>query len=103
MAQESNGTMNSPGGVGSDAARSRMRVTVAEIEREVAHLSEGMAKDTSPNPLGALRAHWADLVAQLALGPEPERRECPSCHHFGMRAATVCGYCWTKLTPLDPR
>jgi hypothetical protein len=40
-----------------------------------------------------------DLVDQLALGSEPEVRECPVCKHIGMRAATLCGYCWTKLTP----
>lgn len=46
-----------------------------------------------------MAAAWAELVAQLALGPEPEVRECPVCKHVGMRAATRCGHCWTKLTP----
>jgi len=46
-----------------------------------------------------LASSWADLVEQLALGPEPELRECPNCKKFGMRAASLCSHCWTKLTP----
>jgi hypothetical protein len=38
-------------------------------------------------------------VGQLALGPEPEYRQCPACQHTVMRVATICGHCWTKLTP----
>ena len=49
----------------------------------------------------ALLASFDDLVSQLALGPEPELRECPKCGGVGMRRATVCSGCWTKLTPPD--
>jgi hypothetical protein len=31
-----------------------------------------------------------------------DERRCPVCQHIGQRAATLCGYCWTKLTPLPP-
>ena len=53
--------------------------------------------------LTGLTGPWAELVAQLALGPEPEVRECPSCEAIGMREATKCGFCWTKLAPLPPK
>ena len=75
---------------GPDAVRSELRASVAAIERELTHLQD---------PPSALLSYWADMVKQLALGPEPEVRECPVCKHIGMRAATLCGYCWTKLTP----
>lgn len=52
--------------------------------------------------IGDLTASWAELVKVMALGPEPELRECPVCHQTGMRAATLCGYCWTKLVPIAP-
>jgi hypothetical protein len=80
-----------------DAARSRLRATVARIERELALLPRHVTTDETPTD--DLAASWADLVGQLALGPEPEVRECPVCKHIVMRAATLCGYCWTKLTP----
>jgi len=83
-----------------DAARSRMRAVVERIDQELARLPAQLAADDKDRPKGLL-ASWADLVEQLALGPEPEVRECPVCKHVGMRAATVCGYCWTKLEPLD--
>jgi hypothetical protein len=80
-----------------DAARSKLRATVARIEREISRLPTQVTDDTGSPPNGLL-ASFADLVEQLALGPEPETRECPVCKHIGMRAATLCGYCWTKLT-----
>jgi hypothetical protein len=79
-----------------DAARSRLRTTVATLEREILLVPR---KATASDPPDGLLASFADLVEQLALGPEPEVRECPVCGRPGMRAATLCGYCWTKLTP----
>jgi hypothetical protein len=73
-----------------DVRRSRLRATLASIEVELARLS---------GPANVLRASVADLVQQLALGPEPEVRSCPVCRRTVMRAATLCGHCWTKLTP----
>jgi hypothetical protein len=49
-----------------------------------------------------LMASWGELVELLALGPPPEIRECPACQHVCMRAATLCGHCWARLTPLSP-
>lgn len=78
-----------------DATRSRLRALVATIDREIALVPEqGAAK-----PSGGLLASWSELVGLLALGPEPEMRACPVCKRLGMREATLCGFCWTKLTP----
>lgn len=74
-----------------DPVRSRMRATVAAIEKQVRGLGD---KDA------ALTKAWDDLVGQLALGPEPAVRVCPKCKSLGARAAKVCGSCWTKLAPL---
>ena len=91
--------MTSPRSFGVEAERSRLRATVARIESELSGLPRKAAAGDGNAPTSALAAAWADLVEQLALGPEPELRECPVCGHVGMRAATLCGYCWTKMTP----
>jgi hypothetical protein len=91
--------MNSTLLSGPDAARSRLRATVATIERDISRLPRQLPDDDSKSPLRGLLASFADLVEQLQLGPEPELRECPVCGHSGMRAATLCGYCWAKLIP----
>lgn len=77
-----------------------MRNTVAAIERELERLQKA-SPDVGENKgaLSALAAPWADLVAQLALGPEPPTRNCPTCGAIGMRNATLCGNCWAKLVP----
>jgi hypothetical protein len=86
-----------------EAKRSRLRTIVSALEREISRLPEQTGTDGGSGPPSALAEAFADLVQQLALGPEPELRECPVCKHAGMRAATVCGYCWTKLPPLPER
>ena len=91
--------MNSPQYSGPDAARSQLRAMIASVERELARLPGPVPLENSKSPQSGLLASFADLVKQLALGPEPEVRECPVCRHVGMRTATTCGYCWTKLTP----
>ncbi len=91
--------------VGSDLARTQLRVTVAAIERELSRVT---------SPSSELLSLWSTLVGQLALGPEPEVRECPVCQHIGRLDATRCGYCWARLrvptrgtdvtvAPKDPR
>jgi hypothetical protein len=82
-----------------DSKRSRLRATVAAIEQELARLPPEVTNDNGATAAAGLRASVADLVGQLALGPEPQYRQCPTCKHTGMRVATVCGHCWTKLTP----
>jgi len=80
-----------------DAARGNLRALIESIDREITHLSPS----GGGNPETALRASWSELVKQLALGPEPATRECPTCHSVGMRAASRCGHCWAKLAPLE--
>ena len=92
--------MNNPQYPLPDADRSRLRATVATIEREISDLPRSIPTDANNKATTGLAASWADLVKQLALGPEPELRACPVCNQMGVGAATICGYCWTKLTPL---
>lgn len=88
--------MISPPSSHPDAARSRLRTAIAAIEVEIARLPE----QVTAGGVAGLRSSFSELVSLLALGPEPEIRECPVCGRIGMRAATLCGYCWTKLPPL---
>jgi hypothetical protein len=82
-----------------DAKRSRLRATIAAIERELARLPGEVTKDNGVTLAVGLRASVDDLVGQLALGPEPAYRQCPRCQRLGMNVATLCGHCWTRLTP----
>jgi hypothetical protein len=74
-----------------------LRPIVEALDREMSRLAARPEAVRGDNK--ALLASWAELVEYLALGPAPELRACPSCGAFGMRAATVCGICWTKLVP----
>jgi hypothetical protein len=86
----------------SDGDRSRLRAVVATIDRELSCLSlEGTAEDHREAQRG-LAVSWAQLVELLEVGPAPEVRECPTCRHVCMRAATLCGHCWTTLGSLPP-
>ncbi len=72
-----------------------LRPIVEALDREMALLharGEVTGGDTA-----ALLSSWAKLVEFLALGPPPELRACPFCGGVGMRAATRCGRCWSKL------
>ena len=91
--------MNKYGFSPPDAARSRLRAIVATVNGEIARLTLPVTAVDGTSPPNGLRVSWDELVEQLALGPEPDVRECPVCHHIGMREARVCGYCWTPLTP----
>ncbi len=76
-----------------------LRVFVEVVDREMSKLVDP-ADSAQSTRTGALRASWARLVGFMALGPAPELRDCPKCGHSGMRAATLCGYCWETLVPL---
>ena len=80
-----------------DDERARLRAIVATIDREMSRLPRSATTEGTDG----LIVSWAELVKLLALGPAPEVRECPVCKHIGMLAATLCGYCWTKLSPLS--
>jgi len=82
-----------------DSKRSRLRATIAEIQDRLARLPGDVTKDNGATLAEGLRTSVDDLVAQLALGPEPTYQRCPVCKHIGMSVATLCGHCWTKLTP----
>ena len=68
----------------------RLRAAVEQVDREISAL---------PATPAVLRGAWAQLVGALALAPAPATRDCPGCGMPGMREATLCGYCWKKLTP----
>jgi hypothetical protein len=74
-----------------------LRRIVEALDREMSRLA-GRPEAVS-GEYEALLASWAELVEYLALGPAPELSACPSCGAVGMRAATVCGFCWAKLVP----
>lgn len=76
----------------SDPTLSTMRSMIEIVDRELA----------AAPPSEALRTAWAQIVEALALGSEPQLRECPHCHAKGMRAASRCSRCWTALAPLPP-
>jgi hypothetical protein len=91
--------MNNPQFTGPDAVRSRLRAAMSMLERAIASLPKPTGEPGGATTPSALVAAFDDLAKQLALGPDPELRACPSCKQFGMRAATRCGNCWTRLTP----
>jgi hypothetical protein len=80
-----------------DADVVRLRTIITAIDRELSLLPGSTSGDRAGGD--ALRTSWAELVEVLALGPAPETRQCPICGHLGMRAATRCGNCWSKLSP----
>jgi hypothetical protein len=86
---------------GPDAARSYLRSVVDAVDHIISHLDEAGTGE-SCGRIDQLRERWKELVSLLALGSEPEYRECPSCRSTGMRSATKCGFCWIKLPPFIP-
>lgn len=72
-----------------------LRPIVEAVDREMSRL-RGRAH-ASDVDAAALLSSWERLVAFLALGPAPELEPCPFCGNVGMRAATRCGVCWSKL------
>ncbi len=77
----------------------RLHAAVAVVNRDLSRVCAENRDDANRANIAALSSSWRDLVELLALGPAPELRNCPECGNVGMRAATLCGYCWTRLTP----
>ena len=75
---------------------STLRALVTVVHDAVARAA---APEATADDKQALTRAWDSLVLHLALGPVPDTRACPSCGREIMRAATVCGYCWSKLVP----
>jgi hypothetical protein len=67
-----------------------IRVAVLNVENDLAPLPAA----------GAVLKSWGELVKALDLAPAPALRDCPVCGRACMRAATLCGHCWTKLDKL---
>lgn len=74
------------------------------------HLDEAarQAEPASPAAFAAAAAELrragvavADLVRLCSGEPEVDLRPCPACGKIVRAAARLCGYCWTKLTPLE--
>lgn len=78
---------------GPDPDKTRLRATVTTLGLEIDRLAP-----PSPEP-SVVQMAYRELVAQLALGVEPAVRSCPRCNTIGMAAATICGNCWSPLTP----
>ncbi|MCC7382721.1 MAG: hypothetical protein IT384_12875 [Deltaproteobacteria bacterium] len=76
------------------ASETRVRELIREISSRIDAVKTG-----APDAASALQASWQSLVDALAIAEAPATRECPRCQRTVMRAATLCGWCWTKLTP----
>ena len=83
---------------GSD--RAMLRTLVHAMDQQISALSSHASAEAYQTAASALAASWAELGKLLALGEADPLRECPRCQHFGMRAASRCGYCWMELSPL---
>jgi len=87
-----------------DAERADVRTACAALDGAIGHLLRP-ASPSSTTEDKELRVLWAELVQLLvksrALEPARELRECPICGATGMRAATRCCRCWTRL-PVQP-
>jgi hypothetical protein len=81
------------------ALNARLRTMFASIEGAMSCLLREGTPEAHRAATRELALAWAGLVDLLALGPAPEIRDCPTCHHVGMLAATRCGYCWAELAP----
>lgn len=82
---------------GPDVPSARLRNVIATINQELLRLPR---RTTSVEASDGLFDAWSELLRLLALAPTPQLRRCPMCSHVGMRAATLCGYCWSTLPPL---
>ena len=76
-----------------------LRAAVASLDHEIDRLANRSAT-AGDETTAALLTSWREFVKMLDLGPPPRLRVCPVCGHTGMRAATRCGYCWSKLAAL---
>lgn len=80
-------------------SESDLRFAVRAMDRQLVMLRTQPTGEQYATALGGLTTTWAALVAELAIGPAPELRSCPTCGRLGMSAATRCGYCWARITP----
>ena len=80
--------------------RALLRQAVHAVEQQISALPGQTTVDAYRAAATDLAASWAALCKLLALGEAAPLRECPRCHHLGMRTATLCGRCWLRLPRL---
>lgn len=75
-----------------------LRAAVASVAHE---MNELVNRGTTAGDAATTRllTSWRELLEKLDLGPPPQLRSCPVCGRAGMRAATRCGHCWSRLEP----
>ena len=81
--------------------RAKLAVTTQQLA-EVGRQAE-LAEPPKAATLDRLRnvASGVEELIRICDGQElPARRNCPVCAKSVMAAATLCGYCWTRLTPV---
>jgi hypothetical protein len=74
---------------------------IAVVASQLADLALLLKTVESKKAAALLQASWVRLIDLLALPPPAESRQCPRCGNVGMRAATLCGYCWTPLMAIQ--
>lgn len=74
-----------------------IRKLIADVEGDVSKIEALGSADVSARA-NELRASWAALVENLAVGPAPATRACPSCKRLIVRDATRCIHCWAQST-----
>jgi hypothetical protein len=68
---------------------------VADLAGETAHVS-------ALDQLRRAASGVEDLIRLCNGDATPTMRDCPACTKAVRAAATLCGYCWTRLTPVSP-
>jgi hypothetical protein len=74
---------------------------VAAVGDQLAGLTLLLETPESKEAAAVLHSSWQRLLELLALPPESETLHCPVCRHLARRSATLCGFCWTVLKPLQ--
>ena len=77
-----------------DDARSRLRKLLALMQEQLKASTDHVGR-------AGLQRSFEAVVTELDLGPEPHLRACNVCGAIGMRDATLCSVCWSKLAPLS--
>jgi hypothetical protein len=78
---------------------SELRTLLDRVKSQATEVATHATTDEVRARCADLEATVSALVKHIGLGPVPDRK-CPSCGNHGMRNATLCGYCWMKLSPL---
>ena len=92
--------MNIPTLTLSEINQRDLRWAIAEFERRLEGITLSDAS-TSPQRADPVLESWRRVVKLLQLGPEPERRACPSCQGPMRVLATRCVHCWRKSATVE--